>query len=215
MQQRGSAHRAQLGHPDQAARGVEDLAGAWRPRRVSPVSEEAQPPSALGRRDAGVCRAENGAGARRRCAAWPGSLMCSRADPGRRLPCRPPARPPPRAQGRLPGSCLCDVSVPAGGEGRRAERPSLRGLVCHRPVTLLRHQPEFALWPEVALPESGRRFSWVMVPGVGAVLNLGQLPSWAGWLLLVGVNQLLRPVTYCLGLRSCLQTAEYRPQSPE
>ena len=128
--------------------------------------------------------------------------VCSLARQPYVLTCRPgaqaalpPARPPPRAQGRLPGSCLRDVSVPAGGEGRRAERPSLRGLACHRPVTLLRHQPEFALWPEVALPESGRRFSWVMVPGVGAVLNLGQLPSWAGWLLLVGVN------SFCVQLR--------------
>lgn len=33
-------------------------------------------------------------------------------------------RPPPRAQGRLPDSCLSDLSVPAGGERRRAVHPS-------------------------------------------------------------------------------------------
>lgn len=42
-----------------------------------------------------------------------------------------------------------------------------------------RHQPEFACTVG-GFTRVWEGFSWVMVPGVGVVLNTGQLTSWAG-----------------------------------
>ena len=75
-----------------------------------------------------------------------------------------------------------------------------------------RHQPEFACSRRWLYQSLGR-----LQLGDGARCGCGVKHGAAhimgGWLLLVWVNQLLRPFIYCLGLRSCFRTAEYRPQS--
>lgn len=56
--------------------------------------------------------------------------------------------------------------------------PSLRGLTCHRPSRRgISQNLPVAVGGFTRVWEG---FSWVMVPGVGVVLNTGQLTSWAG-----------------------------------
>ena len=49
--------------------------------------------------------------------------------------------------------------------------PFLWGLTHHRPVVAA--SARICPVAVVTLPESGKRFSWVTVPGVGTVLNMG------------------------------------------